>query len=52
VAVGGSLRPEHVKQLKAVAPDYYAVRSSACAAGKRDGVIDVSRVKKWKDAIG
>jgi uncharacterized protein (UPF0264 family) len=52
VAVGGSLRPEHVKQLKAVAPDFYAVRSSACAAGKRDGVIDVSRVKKWKDAIG
>jgi uncharacterized protein (UPF0264 family) len=52
VAVGGSLRPEHVKQLKAVAPDYYAVRSSACAAGKRDGVIDAARVKKWKDAIG
>lgn len=52
VAIGGSLRPEHVKQLKAVAPDYYAVRSSACAAGKRDGVIDAARVKKWKDAIG
>ncbi len=52
VAIGGSLRPEHVKQLKNAAPDYFAVRSSACAAGKRDGVIDVSRVKKWKEAIG
>lgn len=51
VALGGSLRPEHVKQLKGVTPDWYAVRSSACAAGKRDGVIDTSRVKKWKDAI-
>ena len=46
------LRPEHVKQLKNSAPDYFAVRSSACAAGKRDGVIDVARVKKWKEAIG
>lgn len=52
VAVGGSLRPEHLKQLKGVDPDFYAVRASACAAGKRDGVIDESRVKKWKDAIG
>jgi uncharacterized protein (UPF0264 family) len=52
VALGGSLRPEQVKQLKGVNPDWYAVRTSACAGGKRDGVIDPSRVKKWKDAIG
>lgn len=52
VALGGSLRPEHVKQLKGVNPDYFAVRTSACAAGKRDGVIDATRVKKWKEAIG
>jgi uncharacterized protein (UPF0264 family) len=51
-AVGGSLRPEQLKQLKGVAPTWYAVRASACAAGKRDGVIDTSRVKKWKEAIG
>jgi uncharacterized protein (UPF0264 family) len=51
VALGGSLRPEHLKQLKNVTPDWYAVRGSACAAGKRDGVIDTSRVKKWKDAL-
>ena len=26
-------------------------RGSACAGGKRDGVIDPARVKKWKDAL-
>ena len=52
VAIGGSLRPEQLKQLKSVTPDYYAVRTSACAGGKRDGVVDATRVKKWKDAIG
>ena len=52
VALGGSLRPEQMKQLKGVVPDYFAVRASACAAGKRDGVIDAARVKKWKEAIG
>lgn len=51
VAVGGSLRPEQLKQLKGVAPDYFAVRSSVCAAGKRDGVIDATRVKKWKELL-
>jgi (5-formylfuran-3-yl)methyl phosphate synthase len=51
VAVGGSLRPEHVRQLRGVTPDYFAVRSSACAAGKRDGVIDSARVKKWKEVL-
>jgi uncharacterized protein (UPF0264 family) len=51
-SVGGSLRPEQLKQLKDVTPDYYAVRTSVCAAGKRDGVIDAARVKKWKEAIG
>jgi (5-formylfuran-3-yl)methyl phosphate synthase len=52
VAVGGSLKPEQLPKLKGVTPDYFAVRGSACAGGKRDGVIDKSRVKKWKDAIG
>jgi hypothetical protein len=52
VALGGSLRPEQAKQLKGVSPDWFAVRTSACAAGKRGGVIDASRVRKWKDAIG
>jgi uncharacterized protein (UPF0264 family) len=52
VAVGGSLRLEQVKQLKEAAPDWYAVRGAVCAGGKRDGVLDPVRVKKWKEAIG
>ena len=51
VSVGGSLRPEQLKQLKGTVPDYFAVRTSVCAAGKRDGVIDATRVKKWKEML-
>jgi uncharacterized protein (UPF0264 family) len=51
VAVGGSLRPEQLKQLKGVVPDYFAVRTSACAASKRDGAIDATRVRKWKELL-
>lgn len=52
VALGGSLKPEQLKHLKDVTPDWYAVRGSVCAGGKRDGVLDAVRVRKWKDALG
>lgn len=51
VALGGSLAVEHLKQLKGVTPDWYAVRGSVCAGGKRDGGLDPVRVKKWKAAL-
>ncbi|MCS6865877.1 MAG: (5-formylfuran-3-yl)methyl phosphate synthase [Gemmataceae bacterium] len=51
VALGGALRPEHLKQLKGMTPHYYAVRTSVCAANKRDGVIDATRVRKWKELL-
>ncbi len=51
VAVGGSLKLEQVKQLKEAAPDWFAVRGAVCAGGKRDGVLDPVRVKKWKEAL-
>ncbi|MBY0461032.1 MAG: (5-formylfuran-3-yl)methyl phosphate synthase [Gemmataceae bacterium] len=51
VAIGGSLRPEQLKSLRGVTPDYFAVRTSVCAAGKRDGVIDETRVRKWKELL-
>lgn len=51
VAVGGSLRPEQLKQMKGVVPDYFAVRSSACAAGQRTGTIDATRVQRWKELL-
>ncbi len=51
VAVGGSLRPEHLKSLKGVRPDYFAVRGSACVGNKRRATIDASRVRKWKETL-
>jgi hypothetical protein len=51
VAVGGSLKLEQVKQLRPAAPDWFAVRGAVCAGGKRDGVLDPVRVKKWKEAV-
>ena len=51
VALAGSLGLEQVKQLKAAAPDWFAVRGAVCAGGKRDGVLDPTRVKKWKEAV-
>lgn len=51
VALGGGLRPEHLKTLRHVCPDYFAVRSSACAGSKRTATIDVVRVRRWKEAL-
>ena len=51
VALGGSLTPDDRARLSGVTPDYFAVRGSACAGGKRDGTIDPGRVRKWKDAL-
>ena len=52
VALGGSLKPEDIKKLKDIHPDWYAVRGSVCAGGKRDGVLDAVRIKKWKELLG
>jgi (5-formylfuran-3-yl)methyl phosphate synthase len=51
VAIGGSLKPEHLKPLKGITPDWFAVRGSVCAGGKRDGLLDPVRIKKWKAAL-
>jgi len=51
VALGGSLKIEQLKDLKGIAPDWFAVRGGVCAGGKRDGVLDPVRVKKWKEAL-
>jgi len=52
VALGGSLRPEQMKQLKGTQPDWVAVRGSACIAGKRDADLDPVRIRKWKETLG
>ncbi|MCS7020989.1 MAG: (5-formylfuran-3-yl)methyl phosphate synthase [Gemmataceae bacterium] len=51
VALGGGLRPEHLKQLRGICPNYFAVRGSVCAGSKRTATIDPVRVRKWKEAL-
>ena len=51
VAVGGSLRPDHLKLLKGIKPDWYAVRSSVCAGGNRGETIDPSRIARWQELL-
>jgi uncharacterized protein (UPF0264 family) len=51
VALAGSIGLDQVKVLRAAAPDWFAVRAAVCVGGKRDGVLDSARVKKWKEAI-
>ncbi len=51
IALGGSLKFEQIKQIKALAPDWVAVRGGVCVGGKRDAELDPVRVKKWKEAL-
>ncbi len=51
VALGGSLKLEMLKQLKPLAPDWFAVRGAVCAGGTRDGLLDPVRIRKWKAAL-
>jgi uncharacterized protein (UPF0264 family) len=52
VALGGSLKPEQVKQLAGVGADWLAVRGAVCVGGKRDAELDPVRVNKWAAALG
>ncbi len=51
IALGGSLKLEHLKQLKPLAPDWFAVRGAVCAGGTREGMLDPVRIQKWKTAL-
>ena len=48
IALGGSLTLEAAKKLKALEPDWLAVRGAVCTGGKRGNELDPARVKKWK----
>jgi uncharacterized protein (UPF0264 family) len=51
VAVGGSLKLEHLKHILPAEPDWVAVRGAVCVGGKRDADLDPTRVKKWKETL-
>ncbi len=45
VALAGSLGAREIIRLKAIKPDWFAVRGSACAGQDRQGAIDENRVR-------
>jgi uncharacterized protein (UPF0264 family) len=49
VALAGSLGPEQIQALLPARPTWFAVRGAACAGGRRDAVLDPSRVRLLAD---
>jgi uncharacterized protein (UPF0264 family) len=45
VALAGSLDAEGITALRCAAPDWFAVRGAACAAGHRQGTVTAHRVR-------
>lgn len=43
IALAGGLTPNKMKQLKSIAPDWFAVRGAACRSGKRAEAISFRR---------
>jgi uncharacterized protein (UPF0264 family) len=52
MALAGSLGLSEIRKLRAVRPDWFAVRGAACVGGKRDGRVDEARVRKLVEALG
>jgi uncharacterized protein (UPF0264 family) len=50
VAFAGSLRPDNIRRLLQVAPDWFAVRGAACVGG-RDGPVAANQVRQLRTLI-
>jgi uncharacterized protein (UPF0264 family) len=51
LALAGSLTEATIRDLSSVEPDWFAVRGAACTEGRRDGNVDVQRVRHLIDVI-
>ena len=51
IALAGSLGPKEIAALAHLKPDWFAVRGAACSGGKREGMIDVDKVRELKALI-
>jgi uncharacterized protein (UPF0264 family) len=51
VALAGSLGAEQLRALRALRPDWFAVRGAACGGGTRTGTIDVDRVRRLVELL-
>jgi uncharacterized protein (UPF0264 family) len=45
VALAGSLRAAHIRELNPVRPDWFAVRGAVCAAGRREAAVNAGKVR-------
>ncbi|MHC5543825.1 (5-formylfuran-3-yl)methyl phosphate synthase, partial [Singulisphaera rosea] len=52
VVLAGGLDADAIQRLSPLAPDLFAVRGSACAAGLRQGTIDSALVERLVRAAG
>jgi uncharacterized protein (UPF0264 family) len=52
VALAGSLGVEQLLRLRALRPDWFAVRGAACRDGLRTQAIDADRVRRLVDLLG
>jgi uncharacterized protein (UPF0264 family) len=51
VALAGSLGAEEIERLRAVQPDWFAVRGSVCRGGRRQTAVDEGRVRRLAELV-
>ncbi|HKI36120.1 MAG TPA: (5-formylfuran-3-yl)methyl phosphate synthase [Gemmataceae bacterium] len=51
IALAGSLGVEQMRQLRPLAPDWFAIRGAACQDGQRTRTIDANRVRQLVDLL-
>jgi uncharacterized protein (UPF0264 family) len=51
VALAGSLGPEEIQALRAVRPNWFAVRGAVCGGRQRGATVDVSRVQQLVEML-
>jgi uncharacterized protein (UPF0264 family) len=52
VALAGSLGPAQIRVLRALGPDWFAVRGAVCGGGRREQAIDSAAVARLVDLVG
>jgi uncharacterized protein (UPF0264 family) len=52
VALAGSLGADQIRDLRALRPDWFAVRGAVCHQGVRTQLIDADRVRRLVDLLG
>ena len=51
IALAGSLGARQIRRLAAADPDWFAVRTAVCKGGRRDGFVEIDRVRRLVASI-